>query len=188
MSFITPLLFVFYLQVMPPPPPTINGGASLWSGYTNNGDGTVTEWNRRNLNKAIRSEDGADYIDDDDITTIIGTAIGYNGLSNILTAIEAGLLYGLTEDEWRTLINRSRGDDDLGFGNRTFFEKACRLARTRGGAAGEAAANRTKSYTCPDEVPIPSELISLSVLSFLIIYYLYSREDYSNFGQIKHSE
>ncbi len=154
---------------MPPPPPTMNGGASLWSGFTANGDGIApTEWNRRNLNKAIRGVDGEGYFDDDG-DFVPGTAIGYNGLSNILAAIEAGLLFGLTEDEWRTLINRSRPSDPLGSGSDVYFEKACRLARTMGGAAGEEAANRTVSYTCPDEVPIPSELLCLITLSFIVI-------------------
>lgn len=184
MSFVTPILFVFYLQVMPPPP-TMNGGASLWSGYTvDNSGNIITTWNRRNLNKALKGENGDPYrVPSGTGPFVPGTDIGYNGLVEVLNAVESRHLVLTDVSEWGTLINRSKPNS---VGNLGTFIRACGLAENPsiGGSIGaDAAIDRG----CVG-LPLPKGLSFFSVLSFLIIYYLYSREDYSNFGQIKHSE
>ncbi len=155
----------------------MQGGASLWSGNTrnSNGDIIVENWNRRNLNKALNGLDGDDYFVGG--TRVPGVTIGYNGVVNILNAIEWGLLTDLRANEWRTVINRA---EDV---SNELELRACSLAR--GIIGGESGNQGADDAGCPDEVPIPSELLFLSLLSLLIICFFYSREDYISFAQIK---
>ncbi len=102
---------------------------------------------------------------------------GWQGYDNIVTAIESGFLERLTVSDWNTLINYIASDE-------VKLNAICSLAR-EDIPNGEFAANNNTN--CPDEVPVPSELFFLSILSFLFIYYYHNREEFSIFRFFKKS-
>ncbi len=173
MNFITPLLFVLYLQVMPPPPPTMNGGGDYWSGYTiSNGD-TINTWDRYNLNKSLNGLDGQGYTDKNG-DPVAGVFLGANGVDEVLNKIQLGTLVLTKKGEWLTLLARSNPQDPKGLGSRTRFNRACGYARTIGENSGGNEAADIRG--CSDNISIPSELLSLCVLSFIVTCFYFRRE------------
>jgi hypothetical protein len=181
MNFITPLLFVFYLQVMPPPPPTMHGGGDLQAGFStsdSNGNSTFNNntflpdflyfffiylpnnsWDLNDLNQALNG----------------GQALpgGFSGYEDIVLGISQNYLTALEVAEWNALINYA-----VAFGKD--IDQICNLAR-QDDPNGVTAAETS----CPDEVPIPSELILFNILSFLLFCYYFKREEFSNLNFFK---
>jgi hypothetical protein len=160
MNFITPLLFVFYLQVMPPPPPpTMHGGGDYWAGNTNqnsDGDTVDQDWGYFDLLLQL-------------ILPQFDFGVGYTDIGSLLNAIENGFVTNLSQGEWSLVINFAAGIGDE--------ERACDLAR-ESGTNGTNAANNNNN--CPDEVPLPNELLFICIVSFLIILYYHNRKELLN--------
>jgi hypothetical protein len=170
MNFITPLLFVFYLQVMPPPPPpTIHGGGDYWAGNTYDSDATDADiisedWNGFALGNALFGIDGGRGF-------FRTQRIRINGFNNVITAIENNVIRDLDTGDWVAV---------LGAGIVFDFERACNVAYSKGGEIGAEVAD---DFGCePPEAPLPKELIFLSILSFLLIYSYHNREEFSKFN------
>jgi hypothetical protein len=183
MNFITPLLFVFYLQVMPPPPPTMHGGGDYWAGNTNQdsgGDAVNYSWGNGDLISAIFGNDGGSFTYFDFgcfcFRTIDFETVGYNGALSIIEAIDQGYITALTGTEWNTLLAFSGGNTRV---------RGCQVAR----AKGRPSANSAIDNYCGNvpEAPIPKELFFLSILSFLFIYCYHNREEFSNLTLFKKS-
>ena len=100
---------------------------------------------------------------------------GWVGYENIFGAIQNDFLNRLTNADWNTLI-------DFAASNGKDVNAACDLATDKGSSVGSTNPN------CIETVPLPKELLSLSLLSFLIIYCFHSRQSDSNFGQTKQTE
>ncbi len=165
MNFLTPLLFVFYLQIMPPPP-TMYGGGDYWAGNTydapTGGSVVSAGWDSGDLFWSLIGFDG-----------LFGftQAIGYSGINNILDAIEDGFIRDVTTAEWNTIFNFAGGS----------FDRACEVAINYGSNGAEVAENRG----CIPEAPLPQKLLLISIFSFLFIYSYYNREELSNFSFFK---
>jgi hypothetical protein len=159
MNFITPLLFVFYLQVMPPPPPpTMHGGGDYWAGNTNtsiNGNSTDLDWGYFDLLFGVFDFSfGRDAIG------------GYGGIEEVVDAIENGWMTDLTYLEWTIVLQFSvTTSEDL-------FIRACNEARSSD-SNGETAAN---AYNCPVNASITDELLYIGFLSLIFISFFHYRE------------
>ncbi len=148
MNIFTPILFVFYLQVMPPPPPpTMHGGGDYWAGQTNRLFGSPVFWDNDDLKDALRNVNPI---------SLPGNrfAIGY---FTIKLYIQLGRLSELDDNEWDTFIDAAILNNDK--------DDACALAEEDG-------------YSSDLCLPLPKELLILSVLSFLLIYYYQNREEF----------
>ena len=167
MNFITPLLFVFYLQVMPPPP-TVVGGGDYWAGNTNinsTGNSVNLNWNSAELGSAIQGVN----------TYKIG---GYSGIEQVVTAIEEGWMTNLVYDEWFTLLQWTV---TLSGYTGSIHLRACVEARNSNVPNVDSLADQ---YQCPANAPIPEELRFLTVFSFLGIYYFCSLKKFSKFIRV----
>ena len=159
MNFLTPLLFVFYLQVMPPPP-TVVGGGDYWAGDTvdENNVVIIPGWTTTDLAINLDGHVLAGY-----------TYTGYLGLNNILDAIEGGFLINLTLTDWSAIFDRAPF-----WGNIDNFNKACRVAFGYGGPGETMALQRG----CVPEAPLPKKLVFLIIFSFLGIYFISSTDGF----------
>jgi hypothetical protein len=165
MNIFTPILFVFYLQVMPPPPPpTMHGGGDYWSGTTRFTDGKPFTWKPYLLSYVLEPKwstknrlKGIDAIG------------GFENIREIVFAIENKMIYGLNEWEWRLVLEYSQPDSHLN-------ARACAEARKINFLKPWLF---TKFCSSPS-APLPKELIFFSVLSFLLIFYFHNRKEFSN--------
>lgn len=161
MSFISSILFVFYLQITPPPPPTMLGGGDYWSGTTvdeDNLNNEIIDWTFDDLAFSLLRFDGQ----------FGRKSIGYNGFNRVLDAIEDGFIIKLDINEWNVIFNNAF--------NRRRFNKACRVASKKGGVAKDVAIQRG----CPPEAPLPKRLVFLIMVSFLFITFFHNRNNISN--------
>jgi hypothetical protein len=173
MNFITPLLFVFYLQVMPPPPPTTHGGGDLQAGYTNNILAAPGFWNSADLTTVLNG--GKDfYLDGTYDRAIDYYELGDGGYSSVKKGIQSNYYLFLSQSEWEAFINYA----SLPLINDK--SDACSLALEKGRGRGRRAYNNL----C---LPLPKELLFLSILSFLFIYYYHNRKEFSKLTLFKKS-
>ena len=162
MNLITPLLFVFYLQVVPPPP-TMYGGEDFQAGYTV----FDTDLNRRNFAEStnffgfILDFLTNNWSSGELLQALSGSAPlpgGWVGYENIFGAIQNDFLNRLTNADWNTLI-------DFAAGNGKDVNASCDLATDKGSSVGSTNPN------CIETVPLPKELLFSILFSFLTIYY-----------------
>jgi hypothetical protein len=142
-----------------PPPPTMHGGGDYWAGNTLNSEGDVIfgNWWVGELGIALWG------------LNLPGFEIGYVGFDDVLNAIEDGYIVDLSFAEWFTIFVNANNPDKL--------ETACRVAFKKG---NEQVKEYALSRGCSPQVPIPKELLFLSILSFLLVFYFHNREELSS--------
>ena len=161
MSFITSLFFVFYLQVMPPPP----GGNGLQSwkvvewfqepGRSTSILGVNFEYSPIRLREALRP------LIFDSSGNIIKPGDGgdgrpvrnWHGYANILTGIKLGIIIITFNDEWDILVKYAadNGED---------IDEICDLAESKGNYIAPG---------CP-RAPVPIFVHFLLFCSFFILF------------------
>ena len=164
MNFITPLLFVFYFQVMPPPP-TMYGGGDYWAGNTNQnsaGNSVDLNWTFLELQFALMGVN----------TAGIG---GYGNIYQVVTAIEQGWMTDLDYTEWYYVFIYAGNT-----GSASLTERACYAARN----SNSDGQNAADDFSCPANVPISKELLFLIIFSFLGVYCFFKRDEFSKFINI----
>ena len=151
-----------------PPPPAMHGGGDHWAGDTfdsaSGGNITSGGWNSTDLFFSLINLDGLFGLTQE---------IGYSGFNSVLDAIEAGFIRNISTGEWGTIFNRAFTD--------TRFQRACEVAIAYGSNGAVVAEDRG----CIPAAPIPSELIFLGLLSFLIIYSYHNRGEFLNLNILK---